>query len=301
MALPSLAAIAKAIWTAPRVKCRAGASRRGTTGAVPSDATLVDDITRAGRRHGHCTSSDRLVERSTSALVMEDAGEGISQTFVGNGKKVDMSVNSGVLRVVGNNCFVTITRNEGQIMVTGNKGHLQVTENAGCISYTGNHGLIEVGPTTKGIGRVVYTGNGGSVKRMKNGVGGKCGVGGSSTKNPPASKKEDGHQTRKADLQSEGKVKGVPECINSESKKDVHRGVTKENINPEKLQSKSTKPVGSCLQESRKVWLQTSSKNGEQKNGGLKVLHRRNIRVANLSDTELRNWCVNLATELFPM
>jgi hypothetical protein len=232
---------------------------------------------------------------------MEDGCDGISQTFVGNGKKVDLSVNSGVVRVVGNNCFVTITRNEGQILITGNKGHLQVTENAGCISYTGNNGLIEVGPATKGIGRVVYTGNGGSVKRMKNAVGGKTGVEGSGTKNPRPSQKKDGHQTRKADVQSEVRVNGVGVCINSEPKKDIHLGVTKENINPEKLQSKSTAPVGSCRQESRRVWLQTSCKSGEQKSGRVKALRGTKIQVANLADVKLHNWCLNLATGLFPI
>jgi hypothetical protein len=182
-------------------------------------------------------------------------------------------------------------------MIIGNKGHLQVTENAGCISYTGNDGVIEVGRTTKGIGRVVYTGNGGAVKRMKNGAGGKCAEG-CSTHQPP-SKEEERHQIRKEDEQSKVGVNGVKVCINSESKKDIHQGVTKENINPEEPQSKSPQQVGCCWQASRKVWVQTSSKNGGQKKGGVKALHRRNIQLANPSDTELYNWCLNLATELF--
>jgi hypothetical protein len=184
-------------------------------------------------------------------------------------------------------------------MITGNKGHLQVTENAGCISYTGNHGLIEVGQTTKGIGRVIYTGDGGAVKRIKNGAGGNCAEG-CSTQNQPPSKKKD-NQIRKEDVQSKVRVNGVKVCINSESKKDIHQGVTKENINPEELQSTSPQPMGCCWQESRKVWVQTSSKNGNQKNGGFKVLHRRNIQLANPSAIELQNWCLNLATELFPV
>lgn len=264
--------------------------------------TPVDDIRRAGGRHDHCKSGVRLVKKLSGPVEMEDACDSTSQTFVGNGRKVDMSVNSGVLRVVGNNCCVTIIRNEGQIMITGNKGHLQVTENAGCIIYTGDHGLIEVGVTTKGIGRVVYTGNGGAVKRMKNGAGGKCAEG-CSTQNQPPSKKKDGHQIKKEDVRSKVMVNGVKVCINSESKKDIHRGVTKENVNPEELQSKSSQPVGCycccCWQESRKVWVQTCSKNGDQKNGGVKVLRRRNIQLANPSDIELHNWCLNLATELF--
>jgi hypothetical protein len=252
---------------------------------------------RAGGRHGHCKSGVRLVEKQVVAVVMGDACDSTSQTLVGNGKKVDLSVNSGVLRVVGNNCCVTIIRNEGQIMITGNKGHLQVTENAGCISYTGNHGLIEVGQTTKGIGRVVYTGNGGAVKRMKNGTGGKCAEG-CSTQNQPPSKKED-DQIRKENVQSKVRVNGVKVHINSDPKKDIHQGVTKENINPEELQSKSAQPVGCFWQESRKVWVRTSSKSGDQKNGGVKAFHRRNIQLVNPSDTELHNWCLNLATELF--
>jgi len=80
---------------------------------------------------------------------------------------------------------------------------------------------------------------------------------------------------------------------------DIHQGVTKENINPEELQSKSPQPVGRCWQESRKVLVRTSSKNGDQKNGGVKALHRRNIQLANPSETELTKWCLNLATELF--
>jgi len=260
--------------------------------------TLVDDISRAGGRHGHCKSGVRLVEKLPGPVVMGDACDNTSQTFVGNGKKVDLSVNSGVLRVVGNNCCVMIIRNEGQIMITGNNGHLQVIENAGCISYTGNHGLIEVGTTNKGIGRVVYTGNGGAVKIMKNGAGGKCAES-CSTQNQPPSKKEDGHQIRKEDVQSKVRVNGVKVCINSESKKGIHQGVTKENINPEGLHSNSPHSVGCCWRKSRKVWLQTSSENGDQKNGGVKALHRRNIRLANPSETELHNWCLNLATELF--
>ena len=253
-------------------------------------------LRRAGGHHGHCKSGVRLVDKQIGAVVMGHTCDSTSQTFVGNGKKVDLSVNSGVLRVVGNNCCVTIIRNEGQIMITGNEGHLQVTENAGCISYTGNHGLIEVGQTTKGIGRVVYTGNGGAVKRMKDGAGGKCAEG-CSTQNRPPSKKEDNH-IRKEDVQSEVRVNGVKVRMNSESKKDIHQGVTKENINPEELQSKSPQSVGCCWQGSRKVWVRTSSKSGDQKNGGVKALHRRNIQLANSSDMELYNWCLNLATEL---
>lgn len=232
--------------------------------------------------------------------MMGDACGSTSQTVVGNRKKVDLSVNSGVLHVVGNNCCVTIIRNEGQIMITGNKGHLQVIENTGCISYTGNHGLIEVGPTAKGIGRVVYTGNGGAVKRMKNGAGGKCAEG-CSTQNQPPSKKEDRHQITKEDVQNEVRMNGVKMCINSESKMDIHQGVTKENINPEELQSKSPQPVGCCWQESRKAWVHSTSKNGDQRSGGVKALHRSNIQLANSSHTELRNWCLNLATELYPV
>jgi len=241
-----------------------------------------------------------MAEKLSGPVVMGHACDSTSQTFVGSGKKIDLSVNIGVLRVVGNNCCVTIIRNEGQIMITGNRGHLQVTENTGCINYTGNHGLIEVGPTAKGIGRVVYTGNGGVVKRMKNGGGGKCAEG-CSTQNQPPSKKEDRHQIRKEDVQNKVWVNGVKMCINSESKKDIHQGVTKENINPEELQSKSSQPVGCCWQKSRKVWVHTSSKNGDQKNGGVMALHRRNIQLANPSDTELCNWCLNLATELSPV
>ena len=229
--------------------------------------------------------------------MMGDVCDSTSQTFIGNGKTVDLSVNSGVLHVVGNNCCVTINRNEGQIMITGNRGHLLVSENTGCISYTGNHGLIEVGQNIDGIGRVVYTGNGGAVKRMKNGAGGKCDEG-CSSKNKPQSKKEARHQIRKEDVQSKVRVNGVQMCISSESKKDIHQGVTKENINPEKLQSKSPQPVGCCWQEPRKVWVQISSKNGDQKNGGVKALHRRNVQLANPSANELHSWCLNLATEL---
>jgi len=254
--------------------------------------TLVDDIRRAGHSHCHCQSGVWPVEKLCAPVVMGDACDRTLQTFVGNGKKVDLSVNSGVLRVVGNNCCVTIIRNEGQIMITGNRGHLQVIENVGCINYTGNHGLIEVGPTAKGIGRVVYTGNGGAVKRMKSDDGGKCAEG-CSTQNQPPSKKED--------VQNKIRVNGVKMCINSESKKDIRQGVTKENINPEELQSKSPHPVDCSWQESRKVWVHTSSKNGDQKNGGVKALHRRNIQLANPSDIELYNWCLNLATELFPV
>jgi hypothetical protein len=182
-------------------------------------------------------------------------------------------------------------------MIIGNRGHLQVTENAGCIEYTGNHGLIEVGPTTKGVGSVVYTGDGGAVKRMKIGAEGKCAEG-CSAQNQSPSKKEERHHIRKEDVRSKVRVNGVEICINAESKNDIHQGVTKENINPEKLQSKSSQPVCCCWRESRRLWPQTSSKNGDQKNCGVKALRRRNIQLDNPSDTELRNWCLNLATEL---
>jgi hypothetical protein len=135
---------------------------------------------------------------------------------------------------------------------------------------------------------------------MKNGAGRNCAED-CITQNQPPSKKEDRHQIRKEDVQSKVRVNGVKVCINSESKKDIHQGVTKENINPEELQSTSPQPVRCCWQESRKVWMQTSSKNCDRKNGGVKALHWRNIQLVNPSDTELRNWCLSLATELFPL
>jgi hypothetical protein len=206
------------------------------------------------------TSSNTSV---LAALVMADERGSVLQTFVGNGKKIDLSINSGVLRVVGNSCFVIVARNEGQIVITGNKGHLQVIENRGYIGYTGNHGLVEVGTTTKDIGRVVYTGNGGEVKRMKtNGADGKCGVEESSAKNPSRSKQEDGRQAEEINTYSEIGVNGINVCINSKSKKDSHQSVTKENISPEELKRTSRNSGYSCHHESRKVWRQASSKIG---------------------------------------
>jgi hypothetical protein len=229
---------------------------------------------------------------------MADGRDSVLQTFVGNGKKIDLSINSGVLRVVGNSCFVTVVKNEGQIVITGNKGHLQVTENRGYIGYTGNHGLVEVGTTSKDIGRVVYTGNGGKVKRMKTkGTDGKCGVERSSARNPSPSKQEDGRQAEEIDAHSELSVNDIDVCINSKSKKDSHQGVTKENISPEVLKRTSRDSGRSFRHESRKVWRQTSSKFGGEE---AKILtsRLRNIPAANLSNFELENWCLNLATEL---
>jgi hypothetical protein len=182
-------------------------------------------------------------------------------------------------------------------MITGNKGHVQVTENTGYISYTGNNGLVEVGSTSKGIGRVVYTGNGGTVKRMKKkGVIGKCDAERNSTKNPPASK-QDGQQAEKIDVQSGLRVNEVEMCINSKSKQGIHKGVTKENIIPDKLKRTPMAPVGTYY-EVRKVWRQTSSKSDEQKKARIQASRRKIIQVANLSNFELENWCLNLATEL---
>jgi hypothetical protein len=232
---------------------------------------------------------------------MADVCDSVLQTFVGNGKKIDLCINSGVLRVVGNSCFVTVTRNDGQIVITGNKGHLQVIENRGYIGYTGNHGLVEVGTASEDIGRVVYTGNGGKVKRMKtDGVDGKCGVERSGTTNPAPSKQEDGHQAKKVDTRNELGVNGIEVCINSKSKKDSHQGVTKENVSPEKLKRTSRDSRGCSCHESKKAWRQTSSKTGGEQ-AEILMSRLRNIHVVNLSNFELENWCLNLATELISM
>jgi hypothetical protein len=232
---------------------------------------------------------------------MADVCNSVLQTFVGNGKKIDMSINSGVLRVVGNSCFVTVTRNEGQIMITGNDGHLQVIENSGYVCYTGNRGLIEMGTASKSIGRVVYTGNGGKVKRMKtNGVDGKCGVEGSGTTNPSPSKQEDGHQAEKVDTLNELSVNGIEVCINSKSKKDSHQGVTKENVRPEKLKRTSRGSGKCCCHESKKVWRQTSSKSGGEE-AGILISRLRNIQAVNLANFELDNCSLNLVTELISL
>lgn len=229
---------------------------------------------------------------------MADVCDGVLQSFVGNGKKIDLFINSGVLRVVGNSCFVTVTRNEGQIVITGNKGHLQVIENRGYIGYTGNHGLVEVGTASKGIGRVVYTGNGGKVKRMTtNGLDGKCGVELSGTTNPSPSKQEDGHQGEKVDTRNELSVNGVEVCFNSNSKKDSHQGVTKENVSPEKLKRSSRKSGNCCCNGSKKKWRQISSKIGEEE-ADILTSRLRDIQAVNLTSFELENWCLNLATEL---
>jgi hypothetical protein len=219
------------------------------------------------------------------------------QTFVGNGKKIDLSINSGVLRVTGNNCFVSVTRNDGQIIITGNSGHLQVSENAGCIGYTGNYGLIEVGTTLKGVGRVVYTGNGGTVKRMKtNGVSGNCGVERSSTKNPLPSK-QDGQEAKQIGVQSEFRVNEGEVCINSKSKKNIHEGVTKENISPDKSKRTPMASVGSGYAV-RKVWRQESCKSDKQKKPSIKSSCPKIIQMVNLPNLELEKWCLSLATEL---
>ncbi|KDR22206.1 uncharacterized protein LOC110827118 [Zootermopsis nevadensis] len=234
---------------------------------------------------------------------MEDECENTSQTFVGNAKKIDLSINSGVLRVIGNNSFVTVTKNVGQIMIIGNKGHVQVTENTGFIGYTGNNGLVEVGTTSKGIGRVVYTGNGGKVKRMKtNGVIGKRDAEKSSTKNPLPPKQE-GQPAKKTDVQSELRVNKVEMCINSKSKQGIHKGVTKENISPDKLKRTPMPQVGTCY-EVKNVWRQASSKSDEQKKAKIKTIktsRRKIIQVSNLSNFELENWCLNLAAELIAL
>jgi hypothetical protein len=228
---------------------------------------------------------------------MADGREDTLQTFVGNAKKVDVAINSGILRVVGNNCFVTVIRNVGQIIIIGNKGRVQVTENTGHIAYTGNYGLIEVGSSSKGIGRVVYTGDGGTVRRMKTkGVGGKCDAERSSTRNPLTSE-QDGQQAKKTDVQSEIRVNEVEMCINSKSKQGIHKGVTKENVSPDKLKRTPVAPVGTFY-EVRKVWRQASSKGDEKKKARIQGSRRKIIQVANLPNFELENWCLNLATEL---
>jgi len=232
---------------------------------------------------------------------MEDQCGSSSHTVVGCGKKIDMTVNSGVLRVVGNSCSVTVIRNEGQIVITGNKGHLQVTENKGFIGYTGNNGVVEVGTTSRGIGRIVYTGNGGTVKRMKVGLSGKCGVQRSSDKKPPPSKQEDGHQAKNVDVQSELRVNGVEVCLDSKSKQDTVQGVAKENVSPKKPKRTSTTGVHSCYCEARKVWLQTPSKEGKEKNSRIQTSLRKNIGDVSLSNFELENWCLTLATELLAL
>jgi hypothetical protein len=273
-----------------------GKHRNSATPYVPW-ATTVDDISQADLRHFTRQATNVFDTSVAAAVVMADKRDSILQTFVGNGKKIDLLVNSGVLRVVGNSCFVTVTRNEGQIVITGNKGHLQVTENRGYIGYTGNHGLVEVGTTSKGIGRVVYTGNGGKVERMKTKeMDGKCGVEGSGARNPSPSKQDDGRQAEEANAYSELSVNGIKVCIDSKSK-DSHHGATKENINPEKLQRTSRDSGNFCRHESRKAWGQTASKNAGQE-AEILLSRLRNIPDANLSNFELENWCLNLATEL---
>ncbi|PNF39428.1 hypothetical protein B7P43_G11783 [Cryptotermes secundus] len=232
---------------------------------------------------------------------MADVCDGVLQTFVGNGKKIDLFINSGVLRVVGNSCFVTVTRNEGQIVITGNKGHLQVIENRGYIGYTGNRGLVEVGTVSKGIGRVVYTGNGGKVKKMTtNGLDGKCGVEPSGTTNPSPSKQEDAHQGETVGTRNELIVNGVEVCFNSNSKKDSHQGVTKENVNPEKLRRTSRESGNCCCHGSKKIWRQISSKIGEEE-AEILTSRLRDLQAVNLTSFELENWCLNLATELISL
>ncbi|KAJ9576962.1 hypothetical protein L9F63_006488 [Diploptera punctata] len=158
-----------------------------------------------------------------------------SHTYVGNGKKVDVTLNSGVLKVVGNNCFVTVNKNDGQIIITGNKGHLQVIQNTGHICYTGNNGLIEVGKTFKGIGQVVYTGNGGVVRRMKTSAfSEKCTTAKSSVKTPEP-KMEEGKKVRK-EVQGELRVNGVEVSMKAKSKQSVG----KENSGREKLIKNAT-------------------------------------------------------------
>ena len=207
-----------------------------------------------------------------------------SNTYVGNGKKVDMPINSGVLKVVGNNCFVTVNKNEGQIIITGNKGHLQVIQNTGHICYTGNNGLIEVGKTSKGVGQVVYTGNGGVVRRMKtSSASEKCNTTKSSTKMPQEPKKEEGHKIRK-EVQSELRVNGVEVCMKSKSR----QGVGKENSGHEKLKRTSTAPAGS----KKVVWPNQGSTRR------VSLTRATNIQLINVNDFDLENWCFGLATEL---
>jgi hypothetical protein len=232
---------------------------------------------------------------------MANECDSVLQTFVGNGKKIDLFINSGVLRVVGNSCFVTVTKNEGQIVITGNKGHLQVLENRGYIVYTGNHGLVELGTASRDIGRVVYTGNGGKVKRMKkNAVDGKCGVEQSGTRNASPSRQQDGHQSRKVETHNELIVNGINVCISSKAKKDSHQRATKENVSPEKLE-RTSRDSGHCrCHGSKKSWRQTSSKKGEEE-AEILISRLRNIEAVNLSNFELENWCLNLATELISL
>jgi hypothetical protein len=264
-------------------------------------ATAVDDISQPDLRH-YTREAATVSDTSVAApVVMADECDSVLQTFVGNGKKIDLCINSGVLRVVGNSCFVTVAKNEGHIVITGNKGHLQVHENRGCIRYTGNHGLVEVGTASKDIGRVVYTGNGGKVKRMKmNAADGKCDVEGSCTRNPSPSKQQDGHQAKKVEAHNELIVNGINVCISSKAKKDSHQRVTKENVSPEKLERTSRDSGHCCCHESKKAWRQTSSKIGEEE-AEILISRLRNFEAVNLSNFELENWCLNLATELISL
>ena len=212
-----------------------------------------------------------------------------SHTFVGNGKKVDMPTNSGVLKVVGNNCFVCVKKNEGQIIITGNKGHLQVTQNTGNICYTGNNGLIEVGKTSVGIGQVVYTGNGGIVKRMKTSDNSEKSNTTKSSKLPKEPKMEE-EQKPKKKVESELRVNGVEVSMKTKSSKSVG----KENSGHEKLKRSGTAPT-----VTKKVVLQNKSGKGESKSARrVSLVRTSNIQLLNVNDFHLENWCLGLATEL---
>ncbi|PSN57553.1 hypothetical protein C0J52_00547 [Blattella germanica] len=222
-----------------------------------------------------------------------------TQTYVGNGKKVEVPTNSGVLRIIGNNCYVTVAKNEGQILFTGNKGHLQVNQNIGNIAYTGNNGLIEVGKTCKGIGQVVYTGNGGVVRRMKSKPEAeKCSATKTSTKNPPPPPQEQKPEELKKEVQSELRVNGVEVRMNRKSMKS---GVSKESSGHQKVKRTSTAPASCCKQARNVVW-PTANLKTEGKVTRINMSSGiSNIELVNVNNFELENWCLNMGTELLAL
>ncbi|XP_063233667.1 uncharacterized protein LOC134537303 [Bacillus rossius redtenbacheri] len=92
---------------------------------------------------------------------MAHLGTASGSLFSGDGRKIRVRTNHGLLHVCGDRTRLKVEVNLGTIVYTGRRGRVEVARNLGCVRYLGDGGVVQVGRASAGA--VVYSGSGGSV------------------------------------------------------------------------------------------------------------------------------------------
>ncbi|XP_011506283.1 PREDICTED: uncharacterized protein LOC105368851 [Ceratosolen solmsi marchali] len=84
--------------------------------------------------------------------------------LVGDGLRLQLTINRNVLSITGDGCRVSLGSNSGHLRIIGDGCRVNIGCNVGYVEYNGDGGRIVLGPESLDRSRIKYRGVGGVIE-----------------------------------------------------------------------------------------------------------------------------------------